>query len=82
MKMEPKIIEEKIKAHIDCDYIHVHSDDMRHYAATIVSPAFIGLNQLKRHRQIHQALGSVMGQEIHAMSIQAMTPDEYEQTHS
>ena len=80
--MEPKTIEDKIKAHIECDYIHVHSDDLRHYAATIVSPAFAGLNKLKRHRQVHQALGSVMGNEIHAMSIQAMTPDEYQQTQS
>ncbi|MCX7544604.1 BolA family protein [Marinicella gelatinilytica] len=80
--MEPKTIEDKIKAHIDCDYIHVHSDDLRHYAAIIVSPIFEGQNKIKRHRHIHQALGSVMGNEIHAMSIQAMTPDEYQQTQS
>jgi acid stress-induced BolA-like protein IbaG/YrbA len=80
--MEPKTIEDKIKAHIQCDYIHIHSDDLRHYAATIVSPLFEGLNKIKRHRQIHQALGSVMGNEIHAMSIQAMTPDEYQEIQS
>lgn len=80
--MEPKTIEEKIKAHIECEYIHVHSDDLRHYAAIIVSPMFTGLNKIKRQRQVHQALGSIMGNEIHAMTIQAMTPDEYQKTQS
>lgn len=80
--MQPKEIEQRIKDAFDCDYVHVHSDDLTHYAATIVSPVFSGLTKIKRHRQVYQAIGTQMGHEIHAMSIQAMTPEEYNKTQS
>lgn len=80
--MQPKEIEQLIKQAIECDYVHIHSDDLRHYAAIIVSSVFSGLSKIKRHQQVYSALGSTMGNEIHAMSIQAMTPEEYQKLQS
>lgn len=48
----------------------------RHYALTIVSRQFEGRPPLARHRLIYQALGEMMGREIHALRINALTPDE------
>lgn len=47
-----------------------------HFAVTIVSIAFQGKNPVQRHQMIYQALGDMMKKDIHALSIQAFTPDE------
>ena len=57
-----------------------HLDDMLgdadHYGLTITSEAFEGLNRVKRHQAIYKALGALMGNELHALSIRAHTPQE------
>ncbi len=47
-----------------------------HFRLTIVSSRFSGKDQIARHRMIYAALGSLMQREIHALAIQALTPDE------
>lgn len=47
-----------------------------HYVLRIVSAQFAGKNTVARHRMIYSALGEMMRQEIHALNIQAKTPDE------
>ncbi|MDP2026665.1 MAG: BolA family protein [Pseudomonadota bacterium] len=47
-----------------------------HYRIHIVSSAFLGKNTLARHRLVYDALGSMMHNDIHALSILAHTPDE------
>ena len=56
--------------------VRVESDDDVHFAAQIVSPAFAGKRPLARHQLVYQTLGERMGREIHALSIEALTPDE------
>ncbi len=48
-----------------------------HYRVRIVSPAFAGENRIARHRRVYAALGDAMRNDcVHALSIQALTPDE------
>jgi len=47
-----------------------------HFAVTIVSSRFQGKTPVQRHQMIYQALGEMMKTEIHALSIQAFTPEE------
>ncbi len=47
-----------------------------HFEVIIVAQAFAGLGLLQRHRLIYDALGDVMGREIHALSIKAFSPQE------
>lgn len=47
-----------------------------HFQVHIVSPAFAGKSRLARHRLVYAALADLMEQEIHALSIRALTPDE------
>ncbi len=53
--------------------------DADHYGLTITSSVFKGLNRVKRHQAVYKALGSLMGNELHALSIRAYTPQEKEQ---
>ena len=48
-----------------------------HYHVTIVADAFEGKSLVQRHQLIYQALGDMMKQQIHALSINALTPIEY-----
>lgn len=47
-----------------------------HYQLAIISPVFSGKPTLARHRMIYDALGDMMQQQIHALSIKAQTPEE------
>ena len=47
-----------------------------HFLLTIISPAFDNKNTLQRHRMIYEALGEMMQKDIHALSINALTPTE------
>lgn len=47
-----------------------------HYRLSIVSAAFAGKNTVSRHRMIYDALGDMMRKEIHALAIQAETPED------
>jgi len=47
-----------------------------HYVVRIVSAQFAGKNTVARHRMIYSAMGELMKREIHALTIQALAPNE------
>lgn len=47
-----------------------------HFRLSIVSSRFTGKNTLARHRMVYEALGPLMQREIHALAVNARTPDE------
>ncbi len=47
-----------------------------HYQLVLVSAKFHGLPLPARHRMVYDALGSMMQQQIHALSIKAYAPNE------
>ncbi len=47
-----------------------------HFIVTIVSTAFENKSLIQRHRLVYDAVDDIMHSEIHALSIQASTPDE------
>lgn len=48
-----------------------------HFKVEIVASAFAGQPMVARHRQVYAALGDLMQSDIHALSVQARTPDEF-----
>ena len=50
-----------------------------HFRLLIVSSTFADCGRIQRHRLVYDALGDAMRRDvIHALSIRALTPDEYE----
>jgi BolA family transcriptional regulator, general stress-responsive regulator len=47
-----------------------------HFRVRIVAAAFDALPRLQRHRLVYEALGPVMEQDIHALTIEALAPSE------
>ncbi|NLD67691.1 MAG: BolA/IbaG family iron-sulfur metabolism protein [Limnobacter sp.] len=72
----PEDLRDWIAASLDCEKLEV-SGDGRHFEALIVSPAFEGKRAVQRHQIVYQALGDRMREEVHALSMKTLTPDEY-----
>jgi len=53
-------------------------DGRGHFATRIVSAEFEGKLAIARHRLVYAALGTLMQSDIHALSIEALTPGEAE----
>ena len=47
-----------------------------HFALAIESPAFTGLNRVERQRKVYAALGDLMRERVHALTIKATAPGE------
>ena len=47
-----------------------------HWQLTIVSEAFRGKSAVARHRMVYEALGDLMEQDIHALRIEALAPEQ------
>ena len=60
----------------------VMSPDNTHFEALIVASEFDGLRSLARHQLVYKTLGALVGNEIHALSITALTPAEWQERNS
>ncbi|MDQ3144984.1 MAG: BolA family transcriptional regulator [Pseudomonadota bacterium] len=47
-----------------------------HFALTIASPAFAGQSRVARQRMVYAALGELMDERVHALSIKALAPGQ------
>lgn len=47
-----------------------------HFRVRIVSQAFSGRGRLQRHRMVYKALAEMLPAEIHALNIDARSPDD------
>lgn len=74
--MKPEDVAALIRKGLPGATVLVESQDNVHFAARIVSAEFAGRRPLARHQLVYKTLGELMGREIHAMSIEALTPDE------
>lgn len=75
--MNPEEITRLIEAGLPGAEVIVRSNDNTHYEALVVSVSFEGKRAIARHQLIYACLGTLMGNQIHAMSIRAHTPDEW-----
>lgn len=76
--MNPSEVEQLIRAGIPGVQVQVESDDSTHFSAVIISEAFTGKRTLQRHQLVYAALGPRMGNEIHALTMQTLTPAEWQ----
>jgi BolA family transcriptional regulator, general stress-responsive regulator len=47
-----------------------------HFLVRIESEAFAGRSRLQRHRMVYEALSDMLPDEIHALNIEAISPDD------
>lgn len=73
--LAPKMIEIEDESHRHAGHAGAR-DGRGHFRVRIVSDAFAGKSALARHRAVYAALGDLMQTDIHALAIDARTPDE------
>jgi BolA protein len=47
-----------------------------HFSLAIESPAFTGKSRIERQRMVYAALGDLMRERVHALTIRATAPEE------
>jgi len=73
----PELIHGYLSAGLDCTHLEVEGDG-QHFQAVIVSPQFAGKRLIQRHQIVYAALGDRMREEIHALSMKTLTPEEFQ----
>lgn len=83
-----QIIRQRLTAALAPSKLEIEDDSARHaghpgaraggghFTVYIVAERFTGKSLLERHRAVYAALGDAMQSDIHALSIQAKTPEE------
>jgi len=80
-------VEAALKAALDLVELQVNDDSHlhaghagaaagSHFSVRLRSAQFAGLNRVARHRLVYHALGPMMKAGIHALAIDARSPDE------
>ena len=72
----PEQVRDWIAESFPCETLKVTGDG-QHFEALIVSERFAGLGRVARHKLVYRALGERMRGDIHALSMRAMTPEEF-----
>lgn len=73
--MDPVEIGKLIEAGFENATVKVVGDGA-HFEALVVADEFEGKRTLARHQLVYKSLGELVGNEIHALSIRALTPGE------
>lgn len=55
---------------------HAGAREGGHFRVRLVSEAFRGKSAIERHRLVFAAVAGLMGRDIHALNIEAQTPEE------
>jgi acid stress-induced BolA-like protein IbaG/YrbA len=74
--VRPDDIQTYIERGLECELVRVAGDG-HHFEAVIVSPAFRGKSRVQQHQLVYRALGDRMREEIHALSMQTFTPEDW-----
>jgi len=72
----PEQVKTYIEQHLECAQIEVGGDG-QHFEALIVSTLFHGKSRVQRHQLVYAALGDRMREEVHALSMMTLTPEEF-----
>ncbi|BBK43538.1 ATP-binding protein [Allostella vacuolata] len=76
MAMDAATIERLIKESISDAQVTI--EDLRgdgdHYAAHVISAAFVGKSRVQQHQMVYAALRGRMGNELHALALQTGVP--------
>jgi stress-induced morphogen len=81
-------IQTKLKSVLDPEHIEVENESRMHsvppgsethFRVLVVSRAFAGQSAVQRHRRVNEALRDEFSSGLHALTLRAMTPEEWAQ---
>ena len=72
----PESIRASLESGLPCEHVEVRGDG-RTSRRSSSRRAFAGLSRIKQHQLVYAALGDRMREEIHALSMQTLTPEQW-----
>lgn len=72
--LAPSSLEVQDDSHLHAG--HAGAREGRHFSVHIAAEAFRGVPRVRRHRLVYDAVASLMPEGIHALAIDARTPDD------
>ena len=73
----PQQIKAWLEAALPCEHVQIEGDG-QHFDAVIVSAEFRGKTRVGQHQPVYKALGDHMQSDIHALSMQTLTPEDWQ----
>ena len=70
-------IKRLIEEGMSCEFVAIEGDDGVHFSGIVVSREFEGKLRVRQHQAVYATLGSLMGNEIHALQLQTYTPQQW-----
>ena len=74
--LEPTRLEVVNESHLHAGHMGDDGTGETHFAVTVESPRFTGLNRVARQRLVNRALADLLAGPIHALAIRATAPGE------
>ena len=74
--VRPEDIKAYIEQGLECELVRVAGDG-HHFEAVVVSAVFRGKSRVQQHQLVYRALGDRMREEVHALSMQTFTPEDW-----
>ena len=71
----PQDIKEWIERNLEDSKVEI-SGDGRHFDAVVVCAGFAGKTRIQQHQMVYAVLGDRMKDDIHALSMRTMTPED------
>lgn len=77
MPMEIEKVKALLQREFAADEIEVLDtmDNGDYYNITVTSSLFVGVSKVKQHQMVYNALGSVVGNEIHSVTVNTKVKD-------
>ena len=76
--LTPMQLELTDESHLHAGHAGARPEGESHFRLFVVSGQFVNRGKIERQRMIYTILGDLMTSDIHALSIQALTPEEAE----
>ncbi len=57
-------------------HLHAHKDGESHFRIKIISNEFHNMSKVQRHRVVYNILKDELAEHVHALAIEALTPEE------
>ncbi|GAB2885996.1 BolA/IbaG family iron-sulfur metabolism protein [Uliginosibacterium flavum] len=70
-------IQRLIEQGLSCEAVIIEGEDGVHFSGIVVSAAFEGKMRVRQHQAVYATLGSLMGNEIHALQLTTYTPAQW-----
>lgn len=71
-------IKRLIETGLPCEFVAIEGDDGVHFSGIVVSTEFTGKMRVRQHQAVYATLGTLMGNEIHALQLQTYTPEQWQ----